>query len=267
MTGFGELVAVSAAVAATRSRTEKVRMLADFLRSVPPGAVASALWFLSGRSGRERLGIGPAAVERAWSAAAPAAEATLGLEDVVGALAGLPDLAGEGSAAERARRLGELFGRATAAERSFLARWLVGELRQGAVEAKLDGVRIQVHKSGERIEVYSRRRKPLTGALPEVVESVGRIAVHEVILDGEAIALGADGRPEPFQDTMRRFGRKLDVDEARREIPLSARFFDCLLLGGRPCVARPQRERLHILGELVPPDLRVAALRTADPSA
>ena len=345
MTGFGELVAVSAAVAATRSRTEKVRMLADFLRSVPPGAVASALRFLSGRSGRERLGIGPAAVERAWSAAAPAAEATLGLEDVVGALAGLPDLAGEGSAAERARRLGELFGRATAAERSFLARWLVGELRQGAlegvlteavamaagveaaavrdalmvegdlavvgeqalrdggaglagraiqlfrpvlpmlagtasspaealerfgevaVEAKLDGVRIQVHKSGERIEVYSRRRKPLTGALPEVVESVGRIAVHEVILDGEAIALGADGRPEPFQDTMRRFGRKLDVDEARREIPLSARFFDCLLLGGRPCVARPQRERWHILGELVPPDLRVAALRTADPSA
>jgi len=100
MTGFGELVAVSAAVAATRSRTEKVRMLADFLRSVPPGAVASALWFLSGRSGRERLGIGPAAVERAWSAAAPAAEATLGLEDVVGALAGLPDLAGEGSAAD-----------------------------------------------------------------------------------------------------------------------------------------------------------------------
>src|SRR5207249_276796 len=66
---------------------------------------------------------------------------------------------------------------------------------------------------------------------------------------------------------MRRFGRKLDVDEARREIPLSARFFDCLLLGGRPCVARPQRERWHILGELVPPDLRVAALRTADPSA
>src|SRR5205809_689716 len=263
----------TADVAATRSRTETVRMLADFLRSVPPGAVASALWFLSGRSGRERLDIGPAAVERAWSAAAPAAEATLGLEDVVGALAGLPDLAGEGSAAERARRLGELFGRATAAERSFLARWLVGELRQGAlegvlteavamaagveaaavrdalmvegdlavvgeqalrdggaglagraiqlfrpvlpmlagtasspaealerfgevaVEAKLGGVRIQVHKSGERIEVYSRKRKPLTDALPEVVESVGRLAADEAIHDGEAIALRADGRP------------------------------------------------------------------------
>src|SRR5213596_3594144 len=345
MTGFGELVAVSAAVAATRSRTEKVRMLTDFLRSVPPGAVASALWFLSGRSGRERLGIGPAAVERAWSAAAPAAEATLGLEDVVGALAGLPDLAGEGSAAERARRLGELFGRATAAERSFLARWLVGELRQGAlegvlteavamaagveaaavrdalmvegdlavvgeqalrdggaglagraiqlfrpvlpmlagtasspaealerfgevaVEAKLDGVRIQVHKSGERIEVYSRKRKPLTDALPEVVERVRRLAAGEAILDGEAIALRADGRPEPFQDTMRRFGRKLDVDEVRREMPLSARFFDCLLVGGHPCIARPQRERWRILGETVPPDLCIAALCTADQGA
>ena len=79
MTRFGELVAVSDAVAATRSRTEKVRKLADFLRGVPPGAVASALRFLSGRSGRERLGVGPAAVDEAWRAAAPAAEATLGL--------------------------------------------------------------------------------------------------------------------------------------------------------------------------------------------
>jgi len=136
-----------------------------------------------------------------------------------------------------------------------------------AVEAKLDGVRIQVHKSGERIEVYSRKRKPLTDALPEVVESVGRLAADEAILDGEAIALRADGRPEPFQDTMRRFGRKLDVDEVRREMPLSARFFDCLLVGGHPCIARPQRERWRILGETVPPDLRIAALCTADQGA
>jgi ATP-dependent DNA ligase I len=345
MTRFGALVAVSDAVAATRSRTEKVRRLADFLRGVPPGAVASALRFLSGRSGRERLGVGPAAVDEAWRAAPAAAEATLGLEDVVGALTALGELSGEGSAAERARRLAELFARATAPERSFLARWLVGELRQGAlegvlteavaaaagldgatvrdafmiegdlalvgekalreggaglagrairlfrpilpmlagtasspaealerfgevaVEAKLDGVRIQVHKSGERIEVYSRQRKPLSDAVPEVIDSVRRIGGSEAILDGEAIALGADGRPEPFQDTMRRFGRKLDVDEVRREMPLSARFFDCLLVGGHSCIAWPQRERWRILGEIVPPDLRIAALRTADSSA
>src|SRR2546422_134907 len=138
---------------------------------------------------------------------------------------------------------------------------------EAAVEPKLDGGRIQVHKSGGRIEVYSRQRKRLTAALPEVVESVGRLAADEAILDGEAIALGADGRPEPFQDTMRRFGRKLDVDEVRREMPLSARFFDCLLVGGHSCIARPQRERWRILGEIVPPDLRIAALRTADSSA
>ena len=344
MTRFGELVAVSDAVAATRSRTEKVRRLADFLRGVRTGAVASALRFLSGRSGRERLGVGPAAVDEAWKAAPAAAEATLGLEDVAGALAALRDLSGEGSAGERARRLAELFARATPPERSFLARWLVGELRQGAlegvltdavaaaagleaatvrdalmiegdlalvgekalrdgeaglagrairlfrpvlpmlagtagspaealerfgevaVEAKLDGVRIQVHKSGDRIEVYSRRRKPLGDAVPEVIESVRRIGASEAILDGEAIALGADGRPEPFQDTMRRFGRKLEVEEVRRETPLSARFFDCLLVGGHSLVARPQRERWGMLGEIVPPELRVAALFTADPS-
>ncbi len=345
MTRFGELVAVSDAVAATRSRTEKVRRLADFLRGVSPGAVASALRFLSGRSGSERLGVGPAAVDEAWRAAPAAGEATLGLEDVAGAVAVLRDLSGEGSAAARARRLAELFARATAPERSFLARWLVGELRQGAlegvlteavaaaagldaatvrdafmiegdlalvgekalreggaglagrairlfrpilpmlagtasspaealerfgevaVEAKLDGVRIQVHKSGERIEVYSRQRKPLSDAVPEVIDSVRRIGASEAILDGEAIALGADGRPEPFQDTMRRFGRKLDVDEVRREMPLSARFFDCLLVGGHSLIARPQRERWRTLGEIVPPDLRIAALRTADSSA
>jgi len=137
MTRFAELVALSDAVATTRSRTEKVRRLADFLRSVPPGAVASTLRFLSGRSGRERLGVGPAAVDEARRAAPAAAEASLGLEDVAGALAALRDLSGEGSAAERGRRLGELFARATAPEASFLARWLVGELRQGALEGVL----------------------------------------------------------------------------------------------------------------------------------
>src|SRR5204863_7619719 len=73
MTRFAELVAVSDAVATTRSRTEKVGRLADFLRSVPPGAVASTLRFLSGRSGRERLGVGPAAVDEARRAAPAAA--------------------------------------------------------------------------------------------------------------------------------------------------------------------------------------------------
>src|SRR2546428_8187663 len=104
MTRFGELVAVSDAVAATRSRTEKVRKLADFLRGVPPGAVASALRFLSGRSGRGRLGVGPAAVDEAWRAAAPAAEATPGLEDVGEALAGPPGLSRAGAWARLSTR-------------------------------------------------------------------------------------------------------------------------------------------------------------------
>src|SRR5207245_9457640 len=78
--------------------------------------------------------VGPAAVDEAWRAAPAAAEATLGLEDVAGALAALRDLSGEGSAAERARRLAELFARAPAPERSFLARWLVGGLGPGALE-------------------------------------------------------------------------------------------------------------------------------------
>jgi DNA ligase-1 len=66
---------------------------------------------------------------------------------------------------------------------------------------------------------------------------------------------------------MRRFGRKLEVEEARRELPLSARFFDCLLVGRESCIARPQRERWRILGDIVPPEQRIAALYTADAGA
>src|SRR3989454_12555774 len=108
MTRFGELVAVSDAVRATRSRTEKVRRLADFLGGVPPGAVASALRFLSGRSGRERLGVGPAAVDEGGRAA-PAAAGTIPRPGDVGrAPAAPPNPSGGGSAAQRRRPPREL---------------------------------------------------------------------------------------------------------------------------------------------------------------
>src|SRR5204862_6695787 len=98
MTRLGELVAVSDAVAATRSRTEKVRRLADFLRAVPPGAVASALRFLSGRSGSERLGVGPEAGDETKRAAPAAEDAELGLTDVAGDQTALLDNAGQRTA-------------------------------------------------------------------------------------------------------------------------------------------------------------------------
>ena len=82
------------------------------------------------------------------------------------------------------------------------------EIGRVAVEAKIDGARIQVHRQGERVAVFTRSGREITAALPEVVAAVLRFPAESLILDGEAVALRADGRPHPFQTTMSRFGRR-----------------------------------------------------------
>ena len=116
-----------------------------------------------------------------------------------------------------------------------------------AFELKLDGARIQVHKSGDDVRVFSRALRDVTAAVPEVVEAVSPLPTRELILDGEVLALQRDGTPLPFQETMRRFGRRLDVDRLRAELPLTPFFFDCLYMDGRPLTAEPQRERFAAL--------------------
>src|SRR5262249_33381876 len=89
-----------------------------------------------------------------------------------------------------------------------------------ALEYKLDGARVQVHRSGDEVRVFSRRLNDVTLAVPEVVEAVRSLPGRELLLDGEVLALRPNGMPHPFQVTMRRFGRKLDVDALRMELPL-----------------------------------------------
>ena len=121
-----------------------------------------------------------------------------------------------------------------------------------AVEWKLDGARIQVHKAGDEIKVFSRNLREVTSAVPEVVEAVRGMPAAQLILDGEVIALRPDGTPETFQRTMQRFGRKLDVDRLRSEIPLTPFFFDCLYVNGAAMIDTPQLERFGTLAELAP---------------
>src|SRR5437899_2450162 len=97
-------------------------------------------------------------------------------------------------------------------------------LGTAAFEWKLDGARVQAHKSGGEIRVYTRSLNEVTAAVPEIVAALGDCAAREVILDGETIALKPDGTPYPFQETMRRFGRKLDVEALRATFPLSVSF-------------------------------------------
>ena len=140
-------------------------------------------------------------------------------------------------------------------------------LGEAAFEYKLDGARIQVHKGRDRVRVFSRQLNDVTSAVPEVVVAAGRLALNEAILDGEAIALRADGTPLPFQVTMRRFGRKLDVARLQAELPLAAFFFDILYADGVALLDRPYAQRFAALAAAVPQEQRAPRLVTADASA
>jgi DNA ligase 1 len=136
-------------------------------------------------------------------------------------------------------------------------------LGAAALELKLDGARVQVHKDGGEVRVYSRRGNDVTPAVPELVESVLALPARQILLDGEVIALRPDASPHPFQTTMRRFGRKLEVDRLRQELPLTPFFFDLLHLDGTDLLDRPAGERFAALADALP-GLAVPRLVTAD---
>jgi len=131
-----------------------------------------------------------------------------------------------------------------------------------AFEWKMDGARIQVHRSGDAIQVFTRSLNDVTVSVPEVVETIRALPARDLVLDGEAIAFNAAGRPHPFQVTMRRFGRRLNVDASRAELPLRAFFFDCLRLDGATLTDRSLRDRHAALSRAVPEALRVPQLVT-----
>ena len=140
----------------------------------------------------------------------------------------------------------------------------MAQLGTAILEWKLDGARVQVHKSGNEVRVYTRNLNDVTAAVPEVVSLVRAAAAQSLILDGEAIALRSDGKPHPFQLTMRRFGRKLDVDALRGELPLSVFFFDCLYRDGVPLVDRAASERHDLLRAALPASAVTPSLMTSN---
>jgi len=139
----------------------------------------------------------------------------------------------------------------------------LAELGEMSLEYKLDGARIQVHKAGGEVRVYSRSLRDVTVAVPEIVAATQALAPRTLVLDGEAIALRADRTPHPFQTTMRRFGRKLDVERLRAELPITPFFFDVLLADDQLVVDEPQSRRVALLDEIVPRDYAVPRLRTS----
>ncbi len=339
MAALERLVEVSAHTAATSSRTAKVRLLAQYLKSLTGDEIAIGVSFLIGEPRQGKLGAGYALLSAAMDRPG-SASSSLTLQDVDRRLATFRDARGAGSAARRTELLGDLFSRATPAERDFLARMMTGELRQGAlggvmvdaiaaasgvsiaearravmygdlahvatagltggsaglarfqldtlkpvapmlartandvaealaefgeaaVEWKVDGARVRVHKKDEDVRVFTRNLNDVTVAVPEIVDAVRAIPSRELVLDGEAIALDAHGAPRPFQVTMRRFGRRLDVEAMRESLPLSAFFFDILRSDADGLADRPAHERFDAMSQLLPQALIVPRLITS----
>ncbi|MET9319221.1 ATP-dependent DNA ligase [Streptomyces sp. NPDC003038] len=133
------------------------------------------------------------------------------------------------------------------------------------VEEKLDGIRIQVHREGDDVRVYTRSLDEITDRLPEVAELALSLPGERFILDGEVIGQTADGRPVPFQEVASRVGSRVDVETARRTLPVLPYFFDVLAAGEDILLDLPVRERHQILAGLVPRGARVRRLVVEDP--
>jgi len=321
---LAQLVATSAAVAATRSRTAKTAAIAALLTGADTD-LGLAARYLAGQTRQERIDVGWALLGEID--VAPAAVGGLELHTVDGVLQELSETAGPGSRARRRALLQDLFAAATADEQRFLRALVLGELRQGAlaglmaqgiaaatgrtesavrwalllggdlgevaeaarddtldafrltpfrplqpmlagtaadveaavggaggagrrvrVEWKLDGTRIQVHRRGDEVRVYSRILRDVTARSRAVVEVVAALDVTSVVLDGELLVVDESGRPVAFQDTMRGLGDRAGSGGARPEPFL----FDCLHRDGVDLLDEPLARRREALVATVP---------------
>lgn len=334
---LADVVAASAAVAATRSRKLKVAAIADVLRAATPEELPIVASWIGGSLRQRRTGLGWRSVS---SLPPPAASPSLEVLSVDAAFAALGELAGSGSQLARSAATATLFGQATTDEQAWLRGVVTGAVRQGALDAlvqegialaadvplaavrraamlagsttaiapvafasgapglaaiglevgrpvlpmlassepdvaaafaraggssvvvdhKLDGIRIQAHKSGSSVVLATRTLEDITARLPEVVAVVQALPADRVVLDGEALALGPDGRPRPFQETASR------TASAAGSV-ITPYFFDLLHLDGNDLLDAPLSSRMSALAELVPAEHVVPRVLADSPDA
>jgi DNA ligase-1 len=147
----------------------------------------------------------------------------------------------------------------------------VGGLGLSSVEWKLDGIRLQVHKRGDDVRIFTRNLNDITDRMPEVVAIVRRLPAEQVVLDGEAVTMTDEARPQPFQDTMSRVGRHRSAGDSPNPggeptATVAPHFFDCLHLDGEDLLDRPLLERLAALERVAGP-WRIPGEVTDDPAA
>ncbi|MER7181958.1 ATP-dependent DNA ligase [Streptomyces hyaluromycini] len=134
-----------------------------------------------------------------------------------------------------------------------------------AVEEKLDGIRVQVHRDGDTVRIFTRTLDDITDRLPEVTSAARELRGDRFILDGEVISFDGDGRPRSFQETAGRVGSRTDVAKAAREVPVSPVFFDVLSVDGHDLLDLPFADRHAELARLVPEPMRVRRALVSGP--
>ncbi|WNI14521.1 ATP-dependent DNA ligase [Actinacidiphila sp. ITFR-21] len=135
-----------------------------------------------------------------------------------------------------------------------------------AVEEKLDGIRVQVHRDGAGVRIFTRTLDEVTARLPEIVEAAAALPAERFVVDGEVLAFDGAGRPRPFQETAGRVGSRVDVTAAASAMPVHAVFFDVLAVDGRELLDQPYDVRHAALAALMPAELRVRRSVVTDPA-
>jgi ATP-dependent DNA ligase I len=133
-----------------------------------------------------------------------------------------------------------------------------------ALEWKVDGVRVQVHRTGGGARVFSRTLDDITHRVPEIAQAAMSLAASQAVLDGEAVALRPDGRPQPFQVTAARAASQAAEGSEAGQLPLSLFLFDALHVDGTDLLDAPAAERFAALAAVAPPELVIPRLVTAD---
>ncbi|CAM4278280.1 Putative DNA ligase-like protein/MT0965 [Mycobacterium basiliense] len=263
-TTFGEIGAVSG----KGSQSRRAELLSGLFSAATETEQVFLVRLLGGELRQGALaGIMTDAVAKAAAIPATAVQraAMLGGDLPAVAAAGLSG--GAAALAEFTLRVGRPVGPMLAQTAANVADALERHGGTTIFEAKLDGARVQIHRLGEEVTVYTRSLDDVTARLPEVVAATLALPVRQLVADGEAIALRPDNRPHRFQVTASRFGRSVDVATARATQPLSVFFFDILHCDGQNLLDAPTTERLAALDGLVPRGQRVDRLITADEAA
>lgn len=133
-----------------------------------------------------------------------------------------------------------------------------------AIEWKLDGIRVQVHRNEDDVRVFTRTLDDVTARLPEVVEAARALPSRALVLDGEVIALDPSSRPRPFQVTASRVGSRTEVERLRASVPLTTFFFDVMHLDGVDLLGEPATKRWDELARVLPEQLRTPRIVTND---